>query len=75
VDLEIVTENGVHGLIKGHESATDKLAVMKEDAHSDLGKTGQSKEGGVPAASAKAGPEKSGATREVEGTRTEGLRP
>ena len=35
-------ENRVHGPIKRHEGATDKLAIVKEDAHSDGCGTGRS---------------------------------
>jgi hypothetical protein len=35
VELDAVMENRVHGPIKRHEGATDKLAIVKEDAHSD----------------------------------------
>lgn len=33
VEFDTVTENRVHDLIKGHESAPKKLIVVKVDAH------------------------------------------
>jgi hypothetical protein len=33
VELDAVTENRVHDLIKRHESALEKMAVVKGDAH------------------------------------------
>jgi hypothetical protein len=47
VDLDAVTENRVHGSIKGHEGAPVKLAVVKEDVHNDPGGTEQSQEAKV----------------------------
>jgi hypothetical protein len=33
VELDAVTKDRIHGLIKGHENAPDKLAVVKGDTH------------------------------------------
>jgi hypothetical protein len=47
VELDTVTKDRIHGLIEGHENALDKLVVMKEDTHTDHGRTRRSQEGGV----------------------------
>lgn len=39
VELDAVTENRVHGLVEGHENTSDKVPVVKEDAHDDHGRT------------------------------------
>lgn len=43
VELDAVIENKVHGLIGGHENTSDKVPVVKEDAHNDHGRTGRSR--------------------------------
>lgn len=30
VELETITKNMIHGLVEGHENASDKLAVVKD---------------------------------------------
>jgi hypothetical protein len=55
VDLDAVTENRVHGPIKGHEGAPDNLDVVKEDTHNDPRGTGWSQEGGCASGQGKDG--------------------
>jgi hypothetical protein len=45
VDLDAVTKNRVHGLIKGHKVTLDKLVVVKGDMHNGHDGTMQSQEG------------------------------
>jgi hypothetical protein len=33
VELHAVTKDRVHGMIEVHENASDKVAIVKEDAH------------------------------------------
>jgi hypothetical protein len=47
VDLDVITKDMIHGLIEGHENATNNLTVVKGDAHNIRGKTRRSREGGV----------------------------
>jgi hypothetical protein len=35
VKLDAVTENRAHGVIEGHEGASDKLVDMEEDVHNE----------------------------------------
>lgn len=30
MELETITKNMIHGLVEGHENASDKLAVVKD---------------------------------------------
>jgi hypothetical protein len=46
VELDAVPENRVLGRIEGHESAPDKMVVVKEDTHGDPGGTRWSQEAG-----------------------------
>jgi hypothetical protein len=46
VELDAVPENKVLGRIEGHESAPDKMDVVKEDVHGDPGETRRSQEAG-----------------------------
>lgn len=40
MELDVVMENRVNGLIKGQENTLDKVAVVKEDTHNDNTETG-----------------------------------
>jgi hypothetical protein len=46
VELDAVPEKKVPGRIEGHESAPDKMDVVKEDVHGDPGETRRSQEAG-----------------------------
>jgi hypothetical protein len=46
VELDAIMDNRVHGPIKGYKGAPNKLAIVKEDAHSDSSGTGRSQKGG-----------------------------
>jgi hypothetical protein len=40
VKLDTVAKDRAHGAIEGHKGALDKLAIVEEDTHSDLGGNG-----------------------------------
>jgi hypothetical protein len=67
VELDAVPENRVPGRIEGHESAPDKLVVVKEDMHSDPSRTRQSQEVRGASSQCEGGAGDARATGEVKG--------
>jgi hypothetical protein len=70
VKLDTVTKDMAHGVIEGHEGALDKLAVVEEDAHSDVGHQGGG--GGVRALCLTRGGKRVDAREEAHGHRVDG---